>query len=567
MSSDKVLMKSSTYIIAMFLWMVILLPHNLFAGGDEISKHLSNLPFTMPELKEPVFPEKTVNIKDFGGVNDGRTLNSEAFSKAIQECAKSGGGTVIVPPGTWLTGSIKLESNINLHLEPGALVQFSKRFEDFPLIAGFDGKSKRYLVSPLVYAYRATNIAITGEGIFDGNGQAWRYVKKEKLTAQQWKELTQSGGVVSSDGNQWWPSQEAMDGEAYLKNIDKSGKTLTAEDYAKAREYMRPDMVRLIQCTGILLDGPTVQNSPRFHVHLVQSENIIVRNVTITTEWSAQNGDGLDISSCRNVLVYNTTVDAGDDGICVKPGNIADKQKPGPACENIVITDCIVYHGHGGFVIGSESSGGARNISVTNCIFSGTDVGLRFKSVRGKGGLIEKIYIENIQMRAIAREAVLFDMYYEQGNPEQLATEKSDSKKIEPITKLTPCFRNFSIKNIVCTGASRAVLINGLPEMPVKDISFENVSISAQKGILCIDVDSITFKNSAILPEKGTIVTLKHSQNMNFSSISFSSNTNTFLSLNGEKSKNIVISNTDLSKVKEKVTFENNASKEAVIIK
>ncbi len=565
--SNRLGMSVSRHFIIMFIFIEVIFPAILFAGNGEIDKYLSNLPFTMPELKEPVFSDKSFNIKDFGAVNDGRTLNTEAFAKAIKECSSAGGGKIIVPPGTWLTGSIKLESNIRLHLERGALVQFSKRIEDFPLIAGFDGKSKKFIISPLLYAFRATNIAITGEGVFDGNGQAWRYVKKDKLTAQQWKELTGSGGVVSSDGDQWWPSQEAMDGEAYLKNIEKSGKVLTAEDYAKAREYMRPDMVRLVQCTGILLDGITVQNSPRFHVHLVQSENIIVRNVNIFTEWYAQNGDGLDLSASRNILVYKTTVNVGDDAICVKPGNISDRQTPGPACENIVIADCMVYHGHGGFVIGSESLGGARNIYVTNCIFSGTDVGLRFKSVRGRGGLIEKIYIDNIQMRAIEREAILFDMYYEQGNPELLATEQSDSKTIEPVNEKTPRFQNFSIKNIVCTEAGRAILMNGLPEMPVKDITIENAIIFAKKGILFLDTDGINISKSSILTEKGTIVVLKQSQNMRLNSIGFSPNMDTFMSVNGDKSKNILLSDIDLSGVKEKVRFENNADKESVIIK
>ncbi|TAK63886.1 MAG: glycoside hydrolase family 28 protein, partial [Bacteroidetes bacterium] len=395
---DRVVKKiDAPFMLAIIIALIcsVIVPARVCSG--EIEKYLSLLPFTMPPLKEPVFPDTRVSIVEHGAVNDGRTLNTQAINSAIQACAKTGGGKVVVPPGTWLTGSIKLESNVNLHLERGALVQFSGRVEDYSLMAGFDGKSKRYFVSPPLYSYRATNIAITGEGVIDGAGEKWRYVKKEKLTEQQWRELTQSGGVVTPDGRQWWPSKAAMEGEAYLAELqkrEKSGDNVSAEDYAKAREFLRPDMVRLVQSEGILLDGPTFQNSPRFHVYLFQSENIIVRNIKIKTEWYAQNGDGLDLNSCRNVLMYNSRVDVGDDAICLKPGNIADKQKPGPACENIVIADCIVNHGHGGFVIGSESHGGARNVYVKNCIFAGTDVGLRFKSLRGKGGVIENIYID-----------------------------------------------------------------------------------------------------------------------------------------------------------------------------
>jgi polygalacturonase len=535
--------------------------------SSDVKKYLTDLPFSMPEVAVPDFSDHRVDIREHGAVADGHTMNTKAFADAIRACAKAGGGTVVVGAGIWLTGPIRLESNINLHLERGALVQFSNRIQDFPFIAGFDGKSKRFMITPPIHAYRSKNIAITGEGIFDGAGEVWRYVKKDKLTQRQWNELTSSGGVVSSDGKEWWPSKEAMDGEEYIKELEKSKKALTASDYAKTREYLRPDLLRFAQCEGILLDGPTFQNSPKFHVHLVQSENIIVRNVKILAEWYAQNGDGLDINSCRNVVVYNTTVNVGDDGICLKPGNIAGTQKPGPACENIVIADCIVYRAHGGFVIGSESFGGARNVSVRNCIFAGTDIGIRFKSLRGRGGLVENIFVDGIQMRAIVNEAVLIDMYYGGGAPEVEATKNLNPSQAEPVTDQTPRFQNISIKNIVCNGVNRAVFINGLPEMPVKNITLENISVASKLGVFCTDAEGISFNQCRILPRLGAVMTLAQSRNITVKGGTFPDSADAFLKVAGEKSGNITIVGIDLTKFKKTVELGEGARPEAVTYK
>lgn len=552
--------------IFVLLW-VVGFSYTYGQNSSELNKYLTDLPFAMPTMEEPVFPKHRVNIVDYGAVADGRTLNTKAFADAIAVCVKAGGGVVVVPPGTWLTGPIQLQSNINLHLERGALIQFSYKIEDFPLIAGFDGKSKRFIITPPIYGYQLNNIAITGDGIIDGAGEVWRYVKKEKLNANQWKELISSGGVVTPDGRQWWPSKEAMEGEKYLEDIGKSKKELTATDYAKAREYLRPDLVRLVQCTNILIDGPTFRNSPKFHVHLIQSENIIVRNIKILTHWYAQNGDGLDLNSCRNVLVYKIMVDVGDDAICLKPGNIAKNQKSGPSCENIVVADCEVYSGHGGFVIGSESYGGVNNVSVRNCVFIGTDVGLRFKSARDRGGLVENVFIDNIQMRSIKNEAILFDMYYNEGSPEAVAARSFDSKRTMPVTDLTPRFQNIFINNIVSNGASRPVLINGLPEMPVKNIIIENYYSSSKKGVLLFDTENITIKKSNLTIESGSAITISQSRNIFLNEINYSQNTEIFLSVNGDKSQNIQLENLNLPDDKKGIEFTNKAKETAIVRK
>ena len=532
--------------------------------AEEVRAYCAHLPFAMPVIPVPSFPDRSVNIVDFKAVADGHTMNTKAFADAIAACSKEGGGTVEVPPGTWLTGPIKLESDVNLHLERGALVQFSSRIEDFPLIAGLDGKSKRYIVTPPIHAYRAKNVAITGEGIIDGAGEAWRYVKREKQTERQWKDLVASGGVVSADGKEWWPSQEAMNGEEYLKGLEKSGKALTVDDYAKTREFLRPDLVQLVQCDGILLDGPTFQNSPKFHVRPIQSENVIIRDVKVFAPWYGQNNDGIDPASCRNLIIYKTTVDVGDDGLCLKPGTIAKSQKPGPSCENIVIVDCVVYHAHGGFTIGSESFGGVNNVAVRNCVFVGTDVGIRFKSMRGNGGLVENVFMDGIQMRDIQNEAILFDMYYGGGAPEVESSKDRDTRRAEQVNDRTPRFQNISMKNIVCNGAARAMVVDGLPEMPVRNVALENVSVSAENGVTLIDVDGIQLNGCRFDAKTSPLISVSQGQNVTMKDGEYPNTTGVLVKVSGEKSGNIHLINVDAAKGKNAIEIGGGAKAEAV---
>jgi DNA sulfur modification protein DndE len=557
-------MSRKNIVIALVLTFIVSVAAENNSGSKQLKDYLTNLPFSMPEIIEPQFPEHIFNVIEYGAVADGHTLNTKAFADAIAACVKVGGGTVIIPSGTWVTGPIKLESNINLHVKKGALVQFSRNIDDFPFIAGFDGKSRRYIITPLIYAYRAKNIAITGEGIFDGAGEVWRYVKKNDMTNSQWNALTVSGGVVTADGKQWWPSKEALEGQKYIEEIETSNKTLTAADYAKTREYLRPNLVQLVECNNILLDGLTFNNSPKYHIVPSQCENVIIRNVKVLSPEYGQNTDGIDPRSCRNVVIYNCTVDVGDDGICLKPGNIADSQTPGPSCQNIVIADCVVYKAHGGFVIGSESYGGVRNVSVRNCIFIGTDVGLRFKSARDRGGLVEKIFFEGIQMRGIKTDAILFDMYYSGGSPDVEATKDLTMRKAEPVTDRTPQFRDFYVKNIVCNGADRAVVINGLPEMSIKNMFLDKVSISSKRGAYLADADNVELIGCRIVPQSGAVVNIIQSRNITIKDGIYPTVPDVFLRVVGEKSENIRLVGVDLKQVKKAIDLGTNVRADAV---
>jgi DNA sulfur modification protein DndE len=490
-------------------------------------------------------------------------MNTAAFAEAISACSKAGGGIVNIPAGSWLTGPIKLESNVNLHVEKGTLILFSKNTNDYPFMAR-PGRINSFWKVPQIYAFQATNIAITGEGIFDGGGEVWRYVLREDMNEVEWKALVGRGGIVTEDGVEWWPSKEAWNASKVWKEGGPEVER-TKEDYEKTKEFFRPNMFNVVQCTNVLLDGPTFENSPRYHVIPMQCENLIIRNIKVLSPAYGKNTDAIDPSACRNVVIYNCRVDVGDDGICLKPGTISPNQTPGPACENIVVADCVVYRAHGGFVIGSESYGGARNVSVKNCVFAGTDVGLRFKSARGRGGVIEKIFIEGIQMRSIVTDAVLFDMYYSGGAPDVEARKDLTIRKAEPVTNRTPQFRDFSVKNIVCNGADRAVVINGLPELSIKNMSLENVSVESKRGAFIADAEGVQLINCRFVPDSGPVITVISSKEVVVKGGTYPSMSEVFLKVFGEKSDKLRLLGVDHKNVKKVIDLDASVKLDAVI--
>ena len=459
----------------------------------DIAYYTAKAPFKMPVVVVPQFGKAIFNISDYGAAGDGQTLNTIAFEKAISACTAAGGGRVTVPAGLWLTGPIQLKSNVDLHVESGALIQFTKDRTQYPMIRA-SSTSTSYVPASPIYGYDLKNIAITGDGIIDGAGESWRPVKKDKNTLQQWKKITGSGGVVSKDGSLWWPSKEAMDGEAFLKQLKSTNDRPAAADYLPARDFLRPYMVYFTNCENILIEGVTIRNSPKFIFYPTKCTNITLRYANFFNEWWAQNGDAIDISASKNVVIYKCNVSAGDDGICMKSSS-GKNDKPGEAnLENILVAGCNVYHAHGGFVIGSNTDGGMKNIFVTDCNFIGTDIGIRVKSNAGRGGLVKDIYITNIFMSDIVGEAVLFDTYYE----DVPAGKTADSVRTVLRDK-TPQFRDFYISNVHCNGAKTAISIIGLPEMPVRNIYFENMTISATNGFVANDATDISLKKVKLI--------------------------------------------------------------------
>ncbi len=465
-------------------------------------------PFPMPIVAEPTFKNVSYSIEDFGAVADGKTLNTNAIQQAIAKCSKDGGGKVVILQGIWFTGPIELLSNVNLVVEKGGVLQFTTDRKQFPIIKAGKNSNTLTVASP-IYAYSAKNIAITGEGIIDGAGESWRPVKKNKVTAGFWDKLVKSGGILSSDGKVWWPSPEAITGEAYLETLKSKGKAVTPEDYLPARDFMRPYMVLFADCEKVLIENITLKNSPKFVFYPSRCTDLTIRGANVFNEAWAQNGDGIDISACKNVVIFNTTVSAGDDGICMKSSR--GKAEPGEAnLQNILIANCKVYTGHGGFVIGSNTDGGMKNIFVSNCAFNGTDIGIRVKSNSGRGGKVEQIFIDSITMDNIKDEAISFDTYYE-----DVTAGKEKGDVVTTAIDKVPEFTNFNISNISCKKAKVGLYINGLSYMPVHDIKFTNVNLTTDKSAEINYAKNITATN-IIFNSKKAAFTLKNAENIVF---------------------------------------------------
>ncbi len=534
------------------------LPINSFTTFCLIAAQLSAFAQPLPVIKSVLFKKDSFSIVKYGAVADGLVLNTKSINAAIDACNKRGGGTVLVPAGIWLTGPIVLKSNTNLHLAENALLQFTSNMNEYPLVEGnWEGLPAVRNQSPLS-AINAENIAITGEGIIDGGGDAWRAVKKDKLTETQWKRLVDGGGLLSEDKKTWYPTEKYFKGvQAKDPGVLKDGKT--AKDFEDIKDFLRPNLLVLNNCNRILLEGVTFQNSPAWCLHPLMCQNLTVRNVYVKNPWYAQNGDGIDIESCKNVLLENSSFDVGDDGICIKSGRDAEGRKRNMPSQDIIVRKCTVYHAHGGFVIGSEMSGGANNIFVSDCSFIGTDIGLRFKTARGRGGVVEKIYIKNINMKDIAGEAILFDMYYMAKDPVPLAGEKRELPKTEfkPVDETTPVFRNFRISNVYCLGAAKAIFIRGLPEMHVTDIVLQQMVLQAGKGIDVQEASHIQFKNIQVLSaDTNPVADLVQSDNIVFDHLSYKDNSQLLFRISGDRVKKIDTSKTDAAKAQQRLSTD-----------
>jgi polygalacturonase len=548
-----------------FSFLITSCSKNVIANTSGPVNTYKNVAFYMQKVNEPRIPNYTVSIKDFGAVNGGYVLNTKAFADAIEAVSKKGGGKVIIPPGIWLTGPIILKSNIELHAETGALIKFSTDKKLYPIIeTSFEGLNTWRCISP-IYGKNLENVAFTGKGVWDGSGEAWRQVKKSKLTEDQWKKFIASGGVLNDKKDSWYPSEQYLKG---AKGADQNVRPdlKTKEEFEAIHDFLRPVLVSIQNSKRVLFDGPVFQNSPAWCLHPLMVEDLIIRNITVRNPWFSQNGDGLDVESCKNVIVENSSFDVGDDAICIKSGKDKDGRDRGIPCENIIIKNNIVYHGHGGVTVGSEMSGGVKNLHVSNCTFMGTDVGLRFKSTRGRGGIVENVFISDIFMVDIPSQAISFDLYYGGKSIAETLAEGGNkiTTKIVPVTEETPQFKNISIKNITINGAYQAVFLQGLPEMNLENIEISNLIVKAQNGFSIIDADKIKLNNIKLDIEKPMVFEIYNGKNISFENVEFNSTSSKAITIDGPASQNIDFSSAKNLDLSNKTILGQTVSKDAV---
>ena len=485
------------------------------AGGYDYL--YEDLPFPMEKVTLPQIPERSADLRDFGAVGDGQTLNTEAFRSAIEHLSGLGGGHLVVPEGIWLTGPVTLKSNIDLHLTGGAVILFSPERDLYPIVETvFEGLDTKRCLAPL-NADGAKNISVTGNGTIDGSGDSWRQVKKSKMAPSQWKKLLSSGGFTNDKGDVWYPDSTSWRGSQVSDAFNVPQGLSTDEEWESVKTYLRPVMVGFRECENVLLQGVTFQNSPCWNIHPLMCRNVTVDNITVRNPWYSQNGDGIDIDSCEGFVLVNSTFDVGDDAICVKSGKDEDGRRRARPTRNLIVDNCTVYHGHGGFVVGSEMSGGVSNVSVSDCRFLGTDVGLRFKSCRGRGGVVENIHISGITMASIPAEPLLFDLHY--GGKSALEAAETENLSeydipMVPADETTPEFRDIYISDILCSGAGRAMYFNGIPEKNISGVHVRDCVISSEKGADIRYSDGVSMENVRITQSTGAGFRLANCRNV-----------------------------------------------------
>ncbi|QGH36555.1 glycoside hydrolase family 28 protein [Gracilibacillus salitolerans] len=448
------------------------------------------------------------NIKDYQVPNE--TDSSAAIQQAIDACETAGGGTVYIPSGTYQTGPFALKSNMTLYLDAGAVLSFTDDFERFPVVKTRWSGYVCYGFMPLIFGENLTNVAIKGDGVIDGNGQAWWKVNKQLRKGEHFQS----------------PKTEEI-AEAN-KDFTEPADTNLVE---WSSQFLRPPLIQFFEADHVTISGVTVKNSPFWNTHLVFCNNVSIQNVTFQNPADTPNGDGLDIDSCQNVRISTCHFDVGDDCVVLKSGINQDGRHYGVPTKNVTVTNCTMHHGHGGVVFGSENSGGIENITVSNCIFDGTDRGIRIKTNRERGSYIRNIVVQNIMMDDVLCP-IAINSFYRHGvsksNPELLNAAPV------AVTEKTPVVEQINISHITARNCRAAAgFIYGLPEMPVKKVSLEHVTLEmtldetvpggepdmvreviemAGEGILAKYVEDLRLHHVEVTQRKGPALQLHHAR-------------------------------------------------------
>jgi polygalacturonase len=424
-----------------------------------ISAFVVLLGISLPAADGP----KVFDVRQSGAKGDGSTFDTAAIQKALDACGEAGGGTVKFSPGTYLCQPITLRTKTTMLLEAGATLLAGTNQSDFMKLPGnwLEAKSGNDFI-PLISGKNLNDVTLTGKGTIDGNGAAW------------------------------W-------GEAEKARQKVSGFTLP-----------RPNLIVLTRCKNVRLENLTVQNSPKFHFVPTECEGVVISNVTILAPEGAANTDAIDPSSCKNVLITKCRIDVGDDNIAIKAGKKLGSREF--ASEDITVTDCTFLHGHG-VSIGSETAGGVRNLTVRNCTFENTDNGLRIKSQRGKGGIVENISYSDITMKNV-NPAITLTCYYmnNSAGDKTRPAAGAGTNSAPAVAGDTPVYRNIHISNLKATCPQMAGIINGLPESMISNVVLENVQISAAKSFEIRNAKDVQLKNVTVSVKEGPAFATENAQ-------------------------------------------------------
>jgi polygalacturonase len=410
---------------------------SLLVGFDPAPDPWDEVPKILSRIKAPVFPDRAFEITRFGAIADNKTDCTEAIQKAVAACNRAGGGRVVVPKGEFLTGAIQLKSNVNLHVSEGGTIRFTRDTRKYPLVFTRWEGMELMNFSPFIYAYQQEDIAITGKGTIDGNCDCEHWWPWKGRTNCGWKK---GDPEQSADRNLLFDMAE--------RGIPVKGR-IFGEGHV-----LRPQFIQPYDCKNVLIEGVTLLNAPMWQVHPVLCTNVTVRGLTIRS--FGPNTDGCDPESCTDVLIERCFFDTGDDCIAIKAGRNADGRRVHVPSQNIVIRDCHMKDGHGGVTVGSEISGGVRNIFAENCQMDSPnlDIAIRIKNNAMRGGLLENIYVRNINVGQVAMAALSIDFFYEEGES----------------GKFTPVARNVEIRNVKTEKAKYALYLRGFKNAPIENV-------------------------------------------------------------------------------------------------
>ena len=413
------------------------------------------------------------DVTAYGAKNDASARSTKAIHDAIRACAKRGGGTVYFPPGTYETGAIELASNLILQIDAGATLRFHTDLSEYPIVPSRYEGTEGLTLAPLIGGRNLGNVTITGRGTLTTDNAAW-------LRATN-----------NTEARAMWTS---------IQNRLENRETIPEEDYRKAASSLRPSFIRLMDSKNILIEGIHIVGSSMWVIHLLYCENVVVRNVMVET-YPGANTDGLDIESSREVRVSDSYFDTGDDAIVLKSGRGVDGRRVGRPTENVAITNCTFKRAHGAVVIGSETSGGIRNVVANNIVSKGTEIGIRIKSGRGRGGVVENLRFDTWVIDSPLKDGILVTNYYVK-IPE------------EPVSERTPVIRNISISNVTVTAAPVVADIQGLPEMPIESLRIRDLTGSGKRGVQVFNTRALELRDVKIAAEQGPAFLVRDSSQL-----------------------------------------------------